>query len=67
MKVEWLVPLKVHAVAHIWVEEDTPKSVVEEIAEDQVSLAWRAGGTSYFEMEYTEVAYEAVRAEEGEQ
>ena len=66
MKVEWLVPLKVHAVAHIWVEEDTPKSVVEEIVEDQVLLAWRAGDISYFEMKYTELTYEAVRAEEGE-
>jgi len=64
MKVEWLVPVKVTIVAHVWVEKDIPQSTVETIAVDQVLVHSDDNAVDY-EFLYAELepTYPAILAE----
>ena len=64
--VEWLVPITIHALAVINVTETTPKSVVEDIALQQVNINSSDSGVEY-EFQFAEVTCAAIRSAEGSQ
>ena len=62
MMVEWLVPVIVHTLAVVQVDEETPESTVQEIALCQVSVRSDVVGVEY-EFEFAELG-DAIRSTE---
>lgn len=58
-KVEWLVPLSIRVLAHIWVDDGATEKMVEEIACDQISIESYSLDV-YYEWDDTEVTAPAI-------